>query len=74
MFLCLQTSFFKRSPPAKVVDKVARIFFPSAFILFNIIYWSYYLSMSQYYWNHNDLIRALFLENEVLYTNTTIEG
>ena len=29
---------------AKKIDVISRVLFPASFLLFNIIYWSYYLS------------------------------
>ena len=34
---------------AKKIDVISRVLFPGTFLLFNILYWSYYLSQE-----HND--------------------
>lgn len=33
---------------AITVDRSCRIIFPLAFLIFNVVYWSYYLHVSQY--------------------------
>ena len=55
-----QVNFFTKSPPAQTTDKVACIFFPLAFLVFNIIYWPYYMSESDY--NNADIIDKILDE------------
>ena len=44
------------------------------FVVFNIIYWTYYMTVSKYNWDHLDLIKFTFKEMSDLYDNETIEG